>query len=87
MQIIYSPKFAKEYKKLSSRIKNIAEKQEIFFRKNPFHPQLKTHKLHGKLKGFYSFSIGYAYRIIFEFKNKRQTVYFHSVGNHDIYKN
>ena len=85
MQIIYSSSFARKYKKLSDQIKNIAEKQEKIFRQNPFDPRLKTHKLHGKLKNFYSFSIGYKYRIVFEFANKN-TIYFHSVGTHSVYQ-
>jgi mRNA-degrading endonuclease YafQ of YafQ-DinJ toxin-antitoxin module len=84
MKIIYSPKFAREYKKLSLKIKLLAEKREPIFRKDPFDPRLKTHKLGGKLKDFWSFSIDYKHRIIFEFFDK-ETIYFHSVGDHDIY--
>lgn len=85
MQIIHSQKFAREYKKLPREIKIQAEKKEKIFRQNPFDPRLKTHKLSGKLKDFWSFSIGYKYRIIFEFKDK-DIVHFHSAGNHDIYQ-
>lgn len=86
MDIIYSSKFAREYKKLSEDIKSLAEEQEVIFRQNPFDPRLKTHKLKGKFDGFLSFSIGYKYRIIFEFTKDKQTVYFHIVGDHDIYQ-
>lgn len=84
MKVYYSSKFEKEYKKLSNKIKDAAEKIEKVFRKNPFAPQLKTHRLKGKLKDFWSFSIDYHYRIIFEFIDKN-VVWFHSVGTHDIY--
>jgi len=86
MKIIYGSKFAREYKKLPDNIKDIAEEQEALFRKNPFDPKLKTHKLKGKLSGVLSFSIGHKYRIIFEFSKDKNTTYFHSVGNHDIYQ-
>lgn len=86
MEIIYSSKFAREYKKLPDNIKDIAEEQEILFRNNPFDPKLKTHKLKGKLDGFLAFSVGYKYRIIFEFAKEKNRVYFHSVGGHDIYE-
>mgnify|MGYP001586412049 CR=1 FL=1 len=86
MKIIYSSKFAREYKKLPDSVKDIGEEQEEIFRVNPFDPKLKTHKLQGKLRGFLSFSIGYKYRIIFEFAKKEDVVYFHSVGDHDIYE-
>ncbi len=84
MKIYYSSKFAKEYKKLPSKIKKSAEKKEKIFRKDPFSPILKTHKLTGKLKEYYSFSIDYYYRIIFEFAGK-DIIWFHSVGTHGIY--
>jgi len=85
MQIYYSSKFAKEYRQLPKNIKLQAEKQEQYFRLTPFNPRLKTHKLTGKLKDFWSFSINYQYRIIFEFADEN-TVWFHSVGTHSIYK-
>lgn len=84
MKIIYSPKFRREYKKLPLSIKLLAEQREPLFRKNPFDFRLKTHKLGGRLKDFWAFSIDYQYRIIFEF-GKNDAVHFHSVGNHDIY--
>ncbi len=85
MEIIYTSKFEREYKKLPNKIKLLAEKNEVVFRKNPFEQNLDTHKLHGRLKDFWSFSIGFKYRIIFEFAEK-DVIYFHSVGNHDIYQ-
>lgn len=85
MKIIYSSKFAKEYKKLPLKVKIIAEKKEKTFKKDPFDSSLKTHKLTGKLKDYYSFSIDYQYRIIFEIV-KKDIIWFHSVGTHAIYK-
>ena len=86
MEIVYSSKFAREYKNLPRHAKEIAEEHEKLFRRNPFDSKLRTHKLKGKLSGFFSFSIGYQHRIIFEFAKNRKTVYFHSVGDHDIYQ-
>jgi addiction module RelE/StbE family toxin len=84
MIIYYSSKFAKEYKHLPRKIKLIAEKREKIFRINPFDARLKTHRLSGKLKEYYSFSIDYHYRIIFEIV-QANTIWFHSVGTHAIY--
>lgn len=86
MQIIYSSKFAREYKKLTSELKSVAKKKEKIFRKDPFDIRLKTHKLSGDLEGFLSFSLDFKNRIIFEFDDTKKVVYFHSVGSHDIYK-
>jgi len=85
MRIYYSSKFEREYKNLSLRIKRKAEKQEKIFRKNPFDSRLKTHKLSGALKDFWSFSIDQKYRIIFEFIDEK-TIWFHSTGDHAIYQ-
>lgn len=85
MKIIYTSKFAREYKKLPKEIKLLAEEKEKIFRKNPFTPILDTHKLHGRFREFWSFSIDFKYRIIFEF-GENGIVYFHSVGDHAIYK-
>ncbi len=85
MKIIYTSKFLKEYKKLPKYIKTKAEKKEKLFRKDPFNHNLKTHKLSGKFSNFWSFSVGYKYRIVFEFGEKN-TFYFHSVGTHRIYQ-
>ena len=84
MQIFYLPKFAREYKKLPSNIQDLAEKREKIFSKDPFDPRLKTHRLHGPLHGFWSFSIDYKNRIIFDFVD-HNTVRFYSIGDHDIY--
>ncbi len=54
------------------------------FRKNKFDPRLETHKLHGKLKDLWSFSVGNKYRIVFEFDNS--DVIFLDIGDHDLYK-
>ncbi|MBP9763103.1 type II toxin-antitoxin system YafQ family toxin [Patescibacteria group bacterium] len=86
MEVIYSSKFARAYKKLPDEVKDIAEKQEALFRKDPFDPKLKTHKLNGKLEGLLSFSIGPKHRIIFEFSKDKKVVYFHTVGDHDVYQ-
>ena len=85
MRIIYASKFAREYKKLPKQIKKSAQDREKVFRSDPFDPILDTHKLHGRLKEFWSFSIGFRHRIIFEFATGG-IVYFHSVGDHDIYQ-
>jgi len=84
MQIIYSPQFVKDYKRLSSQLKLKAEVKEKIFCSNPFDGRLKTHKLSGKLRDFWSFSIDYDCRIIFEFKSEK-VIIFHAIGGHSIY--
>ena len=85
MKILYSSKFLRAYKKLPRDIKLLAEKKEIIFRKNPFDKRLGAHKLHGSLKDFWSFSVDARYRIVFELGDGDE-IYFHTVGDHDVYK-
>jgi len=75
----------REYKKLSIPIKRLAEKREQIFWMNSYDPRLKTHALQNKLKEFNVFSINFQIRVIFEFVDTN-TVWFHSIGSHDIYK-
>lgn len=87
MKIIYTSKFEREYRKLPVHIKELSEEKEKIFKKDPFDQRLKTHKLHGKFKEFWSFSIDYKFRIVFEIsKENKEIFYFHSVSDHDIYK-
>ena len=85
MDIIYTAEFIRLFKKLPAEVKKEAVKKEVLFKKNPFDPKLKIHKLGGKLKGCWAFSISYSHRIICEFDSSK-VIYFHSVGSHDIYK-
>ncbi len=84
MEIEYSSKFMRQFKKLPKEVKEHAIVCEKLFRKNPFDPKLKTHKLHGTMKEYWAFSISYNYRIGFTFADTN-LVHFHSVGNHSIY--
>jgi len=85
MNIDYSPKFKKQFKKLPKYIKNLALKQEEIFRKDPFDLRLKTHKLQGTTLDYWAFSVSHSYRIGFVFC-KDNSVRFLAVGGHEIYK-
>jgi len=85
MELYYSPKFIKSFRKLSTDIKILAEKKEKIFVKNPRDPRLRTHKLHGDFAGFLAFSVNKNYRIIFDFLGEN-IVRFYDIGTHEIYK-
>ncbi len=85
MKIYYTNKFTSSYRKLPEAVKLESEIKEKLFNKDPFEASLKTHKLIGRLKGYWAFSINNKYRIIFDFiKNKK--VVFHKAGTHNIYR-
>jgi mRNA-degrading endonuclease YafQ of YafQ-DinJ toxin-antitoxin module len=50
-----------------------------------FHPQLKTHKLKGKLIGSWACSAGYYLRVVFQFVQHqgKEAILLESVGTHD----
>ena len=74
--------FIRKFKKLPANIKKKAIKREQIFKDNPFDSRLETHKLHGKLKEEFSYSIDKTYRIRFIFVSKN-TVLYTSTGTHD----
>lgn len=86
MEIEYSSHFKRAYLKLDFTIQKKAEEKEALFRKNPFDHGLETHKLHGKLKSFYSFSIDRRNRIVFKFVKDCNKAVFLDVGDYDVYR-
>lgn len=85
MEIEYSSHFQDAYWKLDQKTQKHAELKEALFRKNPFDSALKTHKLHGKLKDFYSFSVDYRNRIVFSLTRRGKAVFL-DIGDHDVYQ-
>ena len=55
------------------------------FRDPKNHKRLKVHKLHGRMKSKYSFSVDYKNRIVFEYLNKKSVVLM-DFGDHDVYQ-
>lgn len=86
MEIEYSSHFKRAYLKLDIALQRRAEDREALFRKNPFDPRLETHKLLGKLRAFYSFSIDRKNRIVFKFVKSFDGAVFLDIGDHNIYR-
>lgn len=86
MDILYTPRFTREAKKLPRELRRSVEHRIALFQENPFDTRLKTHKLAGSLASYWSFSIDHRHRIIFEFRDNH-TVVFRSIGDHSIYDN
>ncbi len=85
MEIVYRPEFVRLYNKLNLPLREEIKDKIELFKNISNHKTLKVHKLHGRLRNRYSFSVNYRYRIVFEYMNKK-TVALLSVGSHDIYK-
>ena len=84
--IIYpTSRFKKSFKKLPRYIKEKAHIKDEIFRENPFNLILGTHKLSGRLKNYWSYSVDENYRVLFRFLDKDKVIYF-NIGTHEIYK-
>jgi len=86
IEVFYTSEFKRRYQELPLYIQRKAEKRELFFRRNPFDPLLKTEKLQPKEKEYWSFRIDREYRIIFCFKNSNKVIFL-TCGHHNwIYR-
>ncbi len=85
IKVAYSPAFSRTYKKF---IKTQPGKKQLFqdklslFINDPYHPQLRTHKLKGILKDLMAFSIDYDLRVIFYFTSATEVI-LEDIGNHN----
>jgi addiction module RelE/StbE family toxin len=86
MEIAFSKPFKKAFKNKVQSTRYETEfwiKLELFIN-NPFDTALKTHKLSGKLKDMWSFSIDYDLRVVFYFtKDRPKKAVFIDIGTHD----
>ena len=85
VKIGYKAAFLRMLKKLPPNLQLEVKEKIILFAGQPDHVSLRTHKLQGPLKGLCSFSVNYAYRIVFEYEDK-STVVLLAVGDHDVYR-
>ena len=84
IEVNFTSEFQKDLKKLRPNKKLLAfisEKIEVF-ETEPYHRSLKTHKLKGKLKRFFAFSIKSNLRIIFYWEDAN-TALCVAIGTHN----
>ena len=85
IEVAFSSSFLKAYKKRISKnpeLVSLFKAKLSIFIQNPYSPELRTHKLSGKLEMLMSFSVKYDLRIIFYFAEPDKAV-FTDIGNHD----
>lgn len=84
IEVAFSTSFKKAFKRISRNKaleKKFWSRVEIFIH-NPADVRLKTHKLSGKLKELWSFSVEYDVRVIFYFTDKNHAVFI-DIGTHN----
>ncbi|OGZ96404.1 MAG: hypothetical protein A2679_00085 [Candidatus Sungbacteria bacterium RIFCSPHIGHO2_01_FULL_54_26] len=78
--------FTRLYQKLPKRIQAKAASKTDTFRRNPFHPSLRTKKLEPHHEDVWSFWIDKNYRIKFRFLDTRQVHLLYVGDRKDIYR-
>jgi len=87
MQIGYKPSFVRQLNALEPSLRGEALERMEEFKEPKNHTRLRVHPLKGKLKGFYSFSVNYRYRIVFEWIGARKSfAVLTAIGDHDLYR-
>lgn len=85
IKVSFDDSFKKSFKKRIKGDKILENKFKMrleIFINNPFDSRLKTHKLSGKLKDLWSFSIEYDQRVIFYFTEDDKAIFI-DIGNHN----
>ena len=82
MKVRYHKDFEKTFLNLSPKMQDKAMKAINTFKKDPHHPQLRNHALHGKQKSKRSIAAGGDLRLVFIEKDNYKIVLFLIVGTH-----
>ncbi len=85
LRIGYKPVFVRSFKKLPAALQEYTKERIAMFSADPQHPSLRVHKLKGRFRGTWSFSIDYKHRVIFVYENKH-TALLLDIGDHDVYE-
>jgi mRNA-degrading endonuclease YafQ of YafQ-DinJ toxin-antitoxin module len=84
LRLIYAPRFIRQFKHLPKDLQEEAIARIELFKDSKNHAFIKVHKLHGKLKKFYGFSVDFRNRIVFDYVSENEVVLL-TIGDHDIY--
>ena len=82
----YSDSFLKSARKLPKEQQEKLASLIELLSDNPFHPQLHTKHLTGKLSGLYSFRITRDWRVIFQFVSPQELKLINVANRKDIYR-
>lgn len=89
-KLVWSNTFIRAFKRTTRKYPKLQKEIEQILRllvEDPFSPQLRTHKLKGKLSGSWACNVGYDLRIIFDFikseKEGEDEIFLIEIGTHD----
>jgi mRNA-degrading endonuclease YafQ of YafQ-DinJ toxin-antitoxin module len=85
MEIAFSSSFKRAFRRRIAGHPGLEEKfwrRVAWFQADPHDPRLRTHKLSGELREFWSFSVEYDVRVVFLFVGPKRAL-FTDIGSHD----
>jgi mRNA-degrading endonuclease YafQ of YafQ-DinJ toxin-antitoxin module len=85
IRVTESPRFKRAYKHLIQgrpSLEKTFRETLLLFIQDPYDPQLATHKLKGKLKESFAFSLTWKLRVVFSF-GEPGTAILEDIGPHD----
>lgn len=81
MELVFTEKFKKDYKKLALVVQGQTDKKLEFFTEKPFHPSFRIKKMQSRA-GIYEASINMQYRFLFQINGSVCILL--RIGKHDI---
>lgn len=84
LTISFKPSFLRKMNRLDADLREEAIEKINLLKDIKNHRLLKVHKLHGPLSGWFSFSVNYKARIVFEYVSRTEVALL-SIGDHDVY--
>ncbi|MCW6035574.1 type II toxin-antitoxin system mRNA interferase toxin, RelE/StbE family [Spirulina subsalsa FACHB-351] len=88
MEVSFSSAFKRAFKKRIKGNENLElkfwQKLEIFT-SDPYDPRLRTHKLSGKLKDLWSFTVDYDVRVLFYLTEDNKAIFVDFGSHEEVY--
>jgi mRNA-degrading endonuclease YafQ of YafQ-DinJ toxin-antitoxin module len=85
MRVFYTPSFVRQFNTLEVPLQEEVIEKIDLFQDSKNHASLRVHKLHGRLKGRFSFSVNYKIRIVF-MRLPKNDVALLAIGDHKVYE-
>ena len=86
MKVYYSDYFRRRVQKLNTKQQDKLTRLVVLLKSNPYHSQLNTKSLSGKLSGMYSFRITRDFRALFKFLSPNEITLIDIGNRKDIYR-
>lgn len=85
IEVSFASRFTHKIKQFDHVLKKEVAESVKMFENTDNHKNLKVHKLNGRLRNCYGFSVNYKVRIVFEYTDKNHAILL-AIGDHDVYK-